>query len=587
MSFPRNPLLRSALAAGALLALWLLLAPIQIGGRSAFIIVNGNSMEPGYHRGDLVIIRAAARYAVGEIVTYRHPEIGPVIHRIIGRDGERWVFRGDNNDFIDPYHPRDSELIGRAWLHIPGVGRWLLWLRRAPLLLALLLGGGVLLMIKVPSATRPRRTADAPAAGWRAWAISLLGALAIAALALAGAAFMRPASSEVSAPLTYSQRGSFSYTADAPAGLYDSAAAQPGDPVFRRLSHELRVAFSYQLVADAPAELGGSYGLTAELRAQNGWRRTLTLAEPRPLDADQLTVQGAIGLGQINDLIAQFEAQTGLQRQQYTLTLTPHIEVAGRLSGQPLHASFAPQLAFQIDDYQLQMVRGREGQDVLRPTQAGVIPQRGLARNSLSVLGLTLDVAAARRGAPMVAGAALGLIALIGLPLLRAARQSEEARIAMRYGPLIVGLAGRPDLRGARLLRVGRIDDLAKIAERHGALIARDGSADRPRYIVHADGAAYIYGEPPSAQGEPAPAAPAEAADAPGPPAPAGAEQPWQERFLAALRASGLAAEACHSVGVDMVTAYRERERSAEFAQAWKDARLEAWQQRTLKGVAR
>lgn len=63
-----SPLL-AALALVLLAAVWLALAPAQFGGSAAYVIVNGNSMEPTFHRGDLVIVRAADEYKVGEIVT--------------------------------------------------------------------------------------------------------------------------------------------------------------------------------------------------------------------------------------------------------------------------------------------------------------------------------------------------------------------------------------------------------------------------------------------------------------------------------------------------------------------------------------
>src|SRR6266511_2300871 len=111
-------------------AAWVAFAPIQFGGQAAYVIVNGNSMEPLYHRGDLVIIRAQPDYQVGDIVTYRHPQIGPVIHRIIGRDVERFIFKGDHNDFIDPYRPVRAELIGKSWIYLPSVGKVLDQLRK-------------------------------------------------------------------------------------------------------------------------------------------------------------------------------------------------------------------------------------------------------------------------------------------------------------------------------------------------------------------------------------------------------------------------------------------------------------------------
>src|SRR6266508_6307538 len=127
-------------------AAWVAFAPIQFGGQAAYVIVNGNSMEPLYHRGDLVIIRAQPDYQVGDIVTYRHPQIGPVIHRIIGRDVERFVFKGDHNNFIDPYRPIRSELIGKAWIFVPSVGNVIEQLRK-PLSMAILAAvAGVLIM---------------------------------------------------------------------------------------------------------------------------------------------------------------------------------------------------------------------------------------------------------------------------------------------------------------------------------------------------------------------------------------------------------------------------------------------------------
>src|ERR1051325_5089533 len=103
----------AALLSVLLGAVWVAFAPIQFGGQAAYVIVNGISMEPGMHRGDLAILRQASDYQVGDVVTYRHPQIGPVIHRIIARDGDHLVFKGDNNSWIDGYRPTQEECIGK------------------------------------------------------------------------------------------------------------------------------------------------------------------------------------------------------------------------------------------------------------------------------------------------------------------------------------------------------------------------------------------------------------------------------------------------------------------------------------------
>ncbi len=40
-------------------------APAKLGGAAGYVLVNGISMEPRFHTGDLVIVRQADRYQVG------------------------------------------------------------------------------------------------------------------------------------------------------------------------------------------------------------------------------------------------------------------------------------------------------------------------------------------------------------------------------------------------------------------------------------------------------------------------------------------------------------------------------------------
>ena len=98
----------TALLVVAMGAFWLTFAPTVAGGRSAYVIVAGASMEPTLRRGDLVIARAAESYQVGDIVTYQHPTVGPVIHRILQADNGTYTLQGDANDWTElvPSGPR-------------------------------------------------------------------------------------------------------------------------------------------------------------------------------------------------------------------------------------------------------------------------------------------------------------------------------------------------------------------------------------------------------------------------------------------------------------------------------------------------
>jgi signal peptidase I len=81
-------------------------------------------MEPKFHRGDLVALDATGKYEVGDVVGYHSTKLGHVVlHRIIGREGGRYVFKGDNNTWVDSERPRADKLIGELWVHVPGAGK--------------------------------------------------------------------------------------------------------------------------------------------------------------------------------------------------------------------------------------------------------------------------------------------------------------------------------------------------------------------------------------------------------------------------------------------------------------------------------
>ena len=92
---------------------WWYLAPPQLGGRTAYAVTFGISMEPHFHQGDLVVLRRQPSYAVGDVVAYYSHDLRKnVLHRIIAIHGDHYTFKGDNNGFVDPEHPTKADLVG-------------------------------------------------------------------------------------------------------------------------------------------------------------------------------------------------------------------------------------------------------------------------------------------------------------------------------------------------------------------------------------------------------------------------------------------------------------------------------------------
>src|SRR5436190_16706173 len=146
----------AALAVAA--AAWFFLAPPQLGGGTSYAVVYGTSMEPHFHRGDLVVLRRRPAYRVGEIVGYHSPQLHrDVLHRIVARHGERYTFKGDNNGFLDPEQVRAQQLFGEEWVRVPGAGAQIQRLR-SPRVAAVVAGLAALLLLGGGGATARRRS---------------------------------------------------------------------------------------------------------------------------------------------------------------------------------------------------------------------------------------------------------------------------------------------------------------------------------------------------------------------------------------------------------------------------------------------
>jgi signal peptidase len=135
------------LAAFSLIVAWfLLLRPVALGGPAAYEIVSGHSMEPLLHTGDLVITLRKSTYGVGDLIAFHVPagQLGAgsiVIHRIVAGDGASgFIVKGDNKATPDAWQPKASDVIGQSWIALPGSGAVLLSLRR-PIVLAGLAAG--------------------------------------------------------------------------------------------------------------------------------------------------------------------------------------------------------------------------------------------------------------------------------------------------------------------------------------------------------------------------------------------------------------------------------------------------------------
>jgi hypothetical protein len=429
---------------------------------------------------------------------------------------------------------------------------------------------------------RGRRQAGPPAhsrGGNNEGLLMLLVTLACASIALAAFAFTRPLAHDVSEEITYQQSGAFSYSAPAPAGLFDSDTIQTGEPLFLQLMREARFSFDYRLDAGQPAALHGSYRLVAELGTTNGWQRTIEIQPTTAFSGNTFTASGPLKLASVQALMSQFEQQTGLEHQQYTLAIVPELAVDGTLAGQAIQDKFAPRMEFRLDHTQLQLVEaGNTDEDPLKPSKSGVIKYTQVESNIIPLLFLKLEVALARQIG--VGGLGFALIGLlwIGLLRLRAGRPDQATRIRAKYGALLIDVAGGDMQPSKQVVELAAIGDLAKLAQKNGQVILHEVCGATHRYWVPDDGLTYCYQfasddrdqsecleQPPGVVAAPVPAA-------------------WHAIFLGALCERGTVSEACRVANIGITAAYQERLRVPAFAHAWNHARATLRESLSEKG---
>jgi signal peptidase I len=141
--------------------LWaMFLRPQVLGGKAGYVLVSGQSMEPRYHTGDMVLVERHSSYRIGEIIAYRVPKGDPmagaqVIHRIIGGNGTRgFVVQGDNRTGADTWRPKNGDIVGSETLLLPQAVIVLQFLR-SPLLLGLLAAAFVFVYLLVGRKPEP------------------------------------------------------------------------------------------------------------------------------------------------------------------------------------------------------------------------------------------------------------------------------------------------------------------------------------------------------------------------------------------------------------------------------------------------
>ena len=478
----------------AIAAAWALFAPPLLGGSASYVVTGGKSMEPRFHAGDLAVVRARPAYIVGEIVAYRSEALDAlVLHRLIWRDGERYLLKGDANDFVDPEQPTYDELVGSLAWSVPHGGDVIDKLRSpvvaaaaAVLAAAILLGGA-----EAARRRRGRRRArvesrprPAPRSPGQPELIALTVTIALAAVAVLG--FAVETSATKPDEVTFAHGAVIEYRGAATRGVaYPDGRVQTGEPLFLGLVGPLDVSFTYRFSSGARHELRGRAALAVELVAATGWKRTVQIAPWRAFSGDRVAVSGLLDVGRIPALLDRLEAETGLVSTTYQLQIVPRVVIEGTVEGTPLQDTFAPVASFPLDRLVARLpATVPAGTDPLRPEAAGALTVERTVPRTAALLGQEVSLVRIRAAAAV--GSVIAGLVLLGLVWRRFRRRpvavSEPPRGAVVEGVRI----------DERLVELTDLDALIALARRYDRVVVHERREHGDAYWFADDGLVYL-----------------------------------------------------------------------------------------------
>jgi signal peptidase I len=502
LKFPRLPAIVNNLImivlGFILLMIWIAFAPTQVGGRSYYVMITGQSMQPGFYQGDLAIVRPAVIYNKGDIVTYIDPETrAKIIHRIIGFEKGRFDLKGDNNSWIDPLHPTQDEILGKLWLHLPKLGLVVNWLR-LPVNMALIVGilGGVLMLDQKKQPNQHGKQKNKPSGGSSStglleMSLYILGFFTLVFLALTIFAFTRPAT-RTADDIEFEQTGIFYYSATSPVGIFDTEIIHSGEPIFTQLTCSIIIGFSYNVTGPLQ-DVSGTQQLIAQITdSQSGWGRTIPLTAATTFNGTSYSTTAPVDLCQFQSLVETVGNETGFQPNVYSLVITSKMAVAAKAGGENVYDSFDSDLVFQFDKVHFYLIRNGEA-DPLQSSKIGTITNKNTVANTIPVLDYKLNVTGLRTLG--IGGFSLSLLGLLilGVYIFQAAQRSQETAIRIRYGNMLMEVYDRGFENISSVIEVTSIDDLAKLAERQNAMILHMTRDFLHYYFVQSDGATYRY----------------------------------------------------------------------------------------------
>ena len=497
---PRTVRISAAIAL-VLSVVWLFW-PLALGGGTTYLATHGISMEPDFQAGDLVMLRTADRYAVGDVVAYRSPSLNTVVmHRIVSADVSGFVTQGDNNDWLDQDKPSKDEILGRLFLRIPRGGIALDALASPGALVFVVCG----LLLVAGNARRPPVRRHLRAAGRRvarrtaAYSMPIrsharqtalgAGAVALVALVVGGVLLVLPSTQTDTRTLQVTQQGRFSYTGAAEQGTtYPSGVIETGDTVWTKLARQVTVSFAHAVMGPELTDVHGTMRLDVAVTAADGWTAVVTEGPVATLEGGSGTATVTVEPAAAAALLSRHYAEIGGVGGGSSLTVTPVVELAGLAEGRSFTAGSPAGLPFTLDAASLTPAAITETD--LAPIAKTDVAIEEVVPRTIPVLDLQVPIGVARLVAFGIFAIALSVLGA-GAWISRTGRGDAADQFLVRHADRILPVAAFNP--GPTVFDVADAESLHRVAERFDTVVLHHATDDEDVFVVRDADATYRF----------------------------------------------------------------------------------------------
>jgi signal peptidase I len=476
----------------------------------------GTSMEPRFSTGDLAVLRPADDYAVGDVVAYRSDDLDTtVMHRIVERNGDRFVTQGDNNSWLDEERPTADQVMGALWFRVPQGGKAFAALTSPAVLGVVSLAIGALMWVvrrprrgsrgrgrgrRLRTTSLPTPTLAAPARASARRVAVAASAVGVVGLTASSALLVLPEEQTSTRAVPVTQAGRFTYSGEAfPGTTYPDGRVDTGDPIYTALASAITVSYEQTLASAGDLRTDGTVRLGLRLTAPDGWTTELDGGYAVPMRDSAATATVELDTVGAAAVLAAHYYEVGVDAGAATLTITPEVDVDGTVDGRPFAAPPATELAFTLDPAALRMAGGPE---VLQTSGGTTVTVEELVPRTFSLGPVRLSLNDARALALGIA--VVALLASVVATWLGGARSAGavDSFLQRRAGRVLAVAGFVPD---GTVVEVADPEALYKVAERLDGLVLHHSGPDGDTFAVRDVGTTYRCVVPRAVAPEPKP----------------------------------------------------------------------------------